>query len=229
MKHSATRAWIALFTIGVVALALPDRAAAQAAAGQEILTNESVVQMVVGKVPKDVMLTKIRSTSTAFDITANGLVSLFQRKVSTDLLKAMMVAAAGNPNNSETLDNPAVLYMVSNGLPRDIIIAKIQSAKPGYDLTTSGLVSLNLNKVPPAVLKAMMASNSAGPATPASAAGPAPPTAPPQSTAPPTPSPANVSPPTNAGQTTAPATGGAGSTANQKKAPEKKAPAEKKK
>ena len=162
MKHIDARVWTALVAIGVAVLTLPDRAMAQGAAGTEILTNESVVQMVVGKVPKDVMLTKIRSTSTAFDITANGLVSLYQRKVATDLLKAMMMAAGSNANK-ETLDNPAVLYMVSNGLPRDIIIAKIQSAKPGYDLTTAGLVSLNLNKVPPTVLKAMMASNSTGP------------------------------------------------------------------
>jgi hypothetical protein len=237
MKKSNVGAWWALVTIGVLALALPHRVVGQ---GAEVLTNESVVQMVVGKLPKDVILSKIQSTSTAFDISANGLVSLFQRKVSTDLMKAMMLASAGNPNSKELLENPAILFMVTNKLPRDIIVAKIQSGKPGYDLTTAGLVSLNQNKVPQPVLKAMMASAAS---TPSTAAAPPPIAAPAQSAAPPaaknptptpapaqaTPAPAAVSPPT--GPAPAPAAKGStkGATKDTTTKDKKAAPAEKKK
>jgi hypothetical protein len=238
MKKSNASAWLALITLGVLASLQPYRVAGQGAAGAEVLTNESVVQMVVGKLPKDVVLSKIQSTSTAFDITANGLVSLFQRKVPTDVMKAMMLASASNPNSKELLENSAILFMVTNKLPRDIIVAKIQSGKPGYDLTTAGLVSLNQNKVPQPVLKAMMASAASAPSTaaaPTSAATPAQSAAAPAAKTPApapaqtTPAPAAVSPPTNAGQTTAPAAKGSTkgatkdtTTKDTKAAPEKK-------
>jgi hypothetical protein len=210
MKNTAARAWIAVMTVSCAVLLLPHRAAGQGAAGAEVLTNESVVQMVVGKVPKDLILAKIQSTSTAFDVTANGLVSLYQRKVPTDMMKAMIQASAGNPENKELLTNAAVVSMVASGLPRDIITAKILSSKPGYDLTTDGLVNLNLNKVPQPVVKAMMASAAAPP--------PAPPPA--QAAAPPRP----VSPPSNAAPAAAPAaargsTRGAGTQDKDTKAP----------
>lgn len=201
MKNTAPRLWITSITFGCALLLSPYRATGQGSAGAEVLTNESVVQMVVGKVPKDVILTKIQSTSTAFDITANGLVSLHQRKVPANMIKAM-VQASNNATNKEVLTNTAVVYMVTNGLPRDIIVAKIQSAKPGYDLTADGLVSLNLSKVPQPVQKAMMASAASTPATPAA---PPPAVSPAQSTAapapaPPAPAPRAVSPPSSTGQ-----------------------------
>ena len=203
MTNTAPRAWIAFITFGVALLLLPGRATGQGAAGAEVLTNDSVVQMVVGKVPRDVILAKIQSTSTAFDITANGLVSLFQRKVPTNAINAMIQASASNPNNKEVLANTAVVYMVTNKLPRDIIIAKILSGKSGFDLTAEGLVSLNLNKVPQPVVKAMMASAASAPST---SAAPPQPASPAQSAAPPAaPAPRAVSPPSNTGQTTAPA------------------------
>ena len=156
MKNTVARAWIAFITLGFAALFLPYRVTGQGSADVEVLTNESVVQMVVGKVPKDLILAKIQSTSTAFDITANGLVNLYQSKVSTDMIKVMMKAATGN-SNKEVLANDAIVYMVTSRLPRDLILATIQSSTPGFDLTAAGLVSLNQNKVPQAVVKAMMA------------------------------------------------------------------------
>jgi hypothetical protein len=215
MKNTELRAWTVFITLGLAALFPPQRVTGQGSAGAEVLTNESVVQMVVGKVPKDLILTKIQSTRAAFDITANGLVSLFQRKVSTDTIKAMMQASAGDPNSKELLENSAIVYMVTNGLPRDIIVAKIQLGKPGFDLTSNGLISLNQNKVPQPVVKAMMASAAATPST--SAASPKPPSSA-QSPAPTSPAPAAVSPPSNAGQTPPTAArGSAGGTGSQDK------------
>lgn len=66
---------------------------ADASHAQEVLTNESVVQMLTGKLPKDLMLLKIRNSPPGFDLSPDGLEYLISRKVNQDLLKAMMSAA----------------------------------------------------------------------------------------------------------------------------------------
>ena len=58
--------------------------------GAEVLTNESVIQMVTAKIPRDVILEKIQGTRTNFDVTTSGLVSLNTNKVPKDIIKAMM-------------------------------------------------------------------------------------------------------------------------------------------
>jgi hypothetical protein len=136
---------------------------AQAAAGGEVLSNTSVVTMITGKVSKDLILTKIRTTKVGFDVTVAGLVRLHQSKVPQDVIKAMMTAAS-DPKMSVTGDAPPeilansdVISMVAAQLPRAIILEKIRATKSKYDVTSEGLVSLNSNKVPADVVKAMMA------------------------------------------------------------------------
>lgn len=170
MKNSA-RASVALLVLLAPLSLLPvlmPSAVAQAG-GAEVLTNESVVQMIAGKVPKDLIVTKIRTTKSEFDVTAAGLISLNTSKVPSDIMKMMLNAAAGTSGKDarETLTNDAIIRMVSGGLSKDIIVTKIQMSKPDYDLTTSGIINLNQNKVSQDVVKAMMASTSgAPPATP---------------------------------------------------------------
>jgi hypothetical protein len=156
-------------------------AAAQDPNSAETLTNQSVVQMVMGKVPKDLILSKIRFTKSAFDVTVSGLGKLHQSKVDKEYIKEMIKAASspGSNTNTEVLTNEAVMALITNQVPRDIILVKIQNTKPGYDLTANGLVALNQNKVPQEVVKGMMAAtamavSSAPTAASAPAANPAP-------------------------------------------------------
>lgn len=129
----------------------------------EVLSNTSVVNMITAKVSKDLILTKIRTTRTSFDVTAGGLVRLHQAKVPQDIMLAMMTAAADpkmaapQPGAAEVLTNNEVVQMVQGQLPRPIIIEKIRSSKSRFDTTSDGLVSLQSNKVPDEVVKAMMA------------------------------------------------------------------------
>jgi len=164
MNYSTSNAVAALLLAGSLSLtpALAPRAAAQA----EVLTNESVIQMVVGKVPKDLITTKIRTTKSTFDITPSGLISLNTSKVSGDLIKMMMTAASTTGAGKETLTNDAIVQMVNGQLSKDIIVTKIQMSKPNYDLTTNGIISLNTNKVSQEVVKAMMASAAGTPPKP---------------------------------------------------------------
>jgi hypothetical protein len=63
--------------------------------GQEVLTNDSVVQMVKAGLPEALVIAKIRSTPTKFDLRAESLVSLKKSGVSDKVLEAMM--APGSP------------------------------------------------------------------------------------------------------------------------------------
>lgn len=74
---------------------------ADASHAQEVLTNESVVQMLTGKFPKDLMLLKIRNSPPGVDLSPEGLVYPTSRKVHQDLLKAMMSATDDAPRASE--------------------------------------------------------------------------------------------------------------------------------
>jgi hypothetical protein len=122
----------------------------------ETLTNESIVSMLTGKVPKSLVISKIQSTGSAFDVTAPGIVALYYSKVPTDVIRYMMQAVPAARSN-EVLTNDGVILMVSRQLPRDLILTKIQSTAQNFDLTADGLVRLNQNKVPSAVIKVMMA------------------------------------------------------------------------
>jgi hypothetical protein len=179
MKSGLARALIVFTTFGLAMLVLPSRVTAQGSARAEVLTNESVVQMVVGKVPKDLILAKIQSTNSAFDTTADALIALHKSKVPADAIKIMMMKASGGKGSREVLTNEAVVNMVANQFPRDLIVAKIQSTRPGFDLTAAGLVSLNQSKVPQNVVKAMMAATASPSGT--SAASPSPSVPAPQS------------------------------------------------
>ncbi len=123
-----------------------------------MLTNESVIAMVTAKVPKGLIVTKVQSTKSNFDITPAGLILLNNSKVPGDVIKMMMTSAGGAPGAAnEALANDAIIKMVVGGLGKDIILAKVRMSKGNYDLTTDGLIDLNKNKVSQDVIKAMMA------------------------------------------------------------------------
>jgi hypothetical protein len=144
-------------------LALGAIAPVSAGAQGEVLSNSSVVNMITGKVSKDLILAKIRSTKSEFDVTAAGLVRLHQSKVPQDVIVAMMAAGADpklavpSKDPVEILTNSEVISMVMGSLPRPLIIEKIRVTKARFDVTSEGLVSLQTSKVPDEVVKAMMA------------------------------------------------------------------------
>ena len=116
--------------------------------------------------PKDVIIAKIKGTKSNFDVSPTGLITLSTGKASSETMKLIMTTVAATTAPKQTLDNDGVIKMVAGGLSKEIIVAKIQMSKPGYDLTTTGLLNLNKNKVNEDVQKAMMASTSGTPAKP---------------------------------------------------------------
>jgi len=122
----------------------------------EVLTNQTVVQMVLGKLPKDLVMAKIQATAADFDLSVSGLIGLHTNKVPSDVMKAMMTKA-GPKASAEVLTNESVIQLVAAKLPKDVIMAKIQASKRYFDTTTDGLVSLNANKVPKDIIQVMFA------------------------------------------------------------------------
>jgi hypothetical protein len=139
--------------VGLSLLAVLLGSARTGAQAPEVISNDSVVQMVAGKVPKDVILAKIHSTSNSFDVSPNGLIGLTKSKLDKDLINAMIAAKT---DSKEVLNNDAVITMVTGNVNKDVILFKIHSTKARFDLTSAGLVALAQNKVPQDIQKAML-------------------------------------------------------------------------
>ena len=91
---------ILLFTV----LALVQRAVAQEVAGQEILTNASVAQMVQAHLGVDIIIEQIRSNPGNYALATKDLIHLKQLGVSDRVITAMQAKRdeTGSPTNSTT-------------------------------------------------------------------------------------------------------------------------------
>jgi hypothetical protein len=81
-----------------------------AAPQPEIVTNQTVMDLVSAKLPSDVIVTKIQTSQTNFDLSTDALVKLNQSSVPSDVIKAMMQkssAAASTASTAAALSEPA--------------------------------------------------------------------------------------------------------------------------
>jgi hypothetical protein len=66
--------------------------AQQASSNAELLTNNSIVEMVTAKLPEEVIITKIQTSPNNFDLSTPALADLNQKGVSAAIMKAMLTA-----------------------------------------------------------------------------------------------------------------------------------------
>jgi hypothetical protein len=78
--------------IAMMAAAADPKLAVPSKEPVEILTNNEVIQMVLGSLPRPLIIEKIRVSKARFDVTSEGLVSLQTSKVPDEVVKAMMAA-----------------------------------------------------------------------------------------------------------------------------------------
>jgi len=95
-------------------------------------------------------------------------------KIRTVLTVVVVLLFVGVAIGQEVLTNDSVVEMVTAGLPDEIIIAKINSSKTSFDLSTPALAKLTQAKVSSAVMKAMIEPKASDPAAPLATAVPAP-------------------------------------------------------
>ncbi len=81
-----------LILVGILGLSLPGATSL----AQEVLTNDSVIQMVKAGLPEAVVIAKIKSTATKFDLKTDSLVSLKKAGISDKVLEAMVAAGSGS-------------------------------------------------------------------------------------------------------------------------------------
>ena len=95
------RAVLVLVLVAAVSLSLPGATSL----AQEVLTNDSVVQMVKAGLPEAIVIAKIKGTATKFDLKTDSLVSLKKAGVSDKVLEAMV--SAGSVTAAPTTAMPA--------------------------------------------------------------------------------------------------------------------------
>jgi len=94
-------------------------------AAADVVTNHSVIEMVAAQLPEEVIITKIQTSKTDFDLSTPALVELNKSGVSANIVKAMMspkntpVAAAPAPvvsadPNDPTAPHDAGIYIYAN-------------------------------------------------------------------------------------------------------------------
>jgi hypothetical protein len=88
-----TRVVLMLALVAVMALSLPGATSL----AQEVLTNDSVIQMVKAGLPEAVVIAKIKGTATKFDLKTDSLVNLKKAGVTDKVLEAMLAAGSGTP------------------------------------------------------------------------------------------------------------------------------------
>ncbi len=141
-------------------------AAVRAQGDTEVLSNATIVQMVAGRLSRDLIINKINAARPGFDISSDGIIYLCSNKVDQKIVALMLQVAEGarkrgNPPSAlvgldEVLSNESVVHMVTAKVPKQLILAKVQMSRSAFDVSASGLVSLNTSKVPEEVIKAMM-------------------------------------------------------------------------
>jgi hypothetical protein len=102
----------------------------------EVVTNQTVVDMVAAKLPADVIVTRIQTSKTQFDLSTAALVKLNESGVPSEVVKAMMqkstepaptASAAqpeppGDPNDPNVWHDPGIYVLANNGRERKLIM-----------------------------------------------------------------------------------------------------------
>lgn len=101
------------------------------------ITNQTVLDMVAAKLPADLIVTKIQTSQTNFDLSTDALVRLTQGGVPADVIKAMMQksssaaaspgaaaasSAPSDPNDPNSPHDPGIYVLYSNGRERKMVM-----------------------------------------------------------------------------------------------------------
>lgn len=119
---------------------------------QEILSNESIINMVGAKVKKELIVSKIKDSKNKFDLSTQGLTNLKKGKVLDNIVEEMILAT----NPLPTLKNEDVIAMHKADISGGTILKMVQYSPSDYNTSTDALVTLKSEKIPDNITKAMM-------------------------------------------------------------------------
>jgi hypothetical protein len=113
------RVVLGLVLVTAVCLSLPGATSL----AQEVLTNDSVVQMIKAGLPEAVVIAKIKSTATKFDLKTDSLVNLKKAGVSDKVLEAMM--GAGSPTTAGAAPAPPAPALTAGALKSQDVVYQL--------------------------------------------------------------------------------------------------------
>jgi hypothetical protein len=140
MKPSMIRAVLVLALVALVGLSLPGATSL----AQEVLTNDSVIQMVKAGLPEAVVIAKIKSTATKFDLKTDSLVSLKKAGVSDKVLEAMVAAGSGAAPTTGAMPAPPAPAMAAGALKNTDVIYQLVGGKYVEMFATSANLETNM-------------------------------------------------------------------------------------
>jgi hypothetical protein len=134
------RAVLTLILVATVSLPLPGATSF----AQEVLTNDSVIQMVKAGLPETVVIAKIKSTATKFDLKTDSLVNLKKAGVSDKVLEAMMSTGSGSPTASAMPAPPPAPAVAAGALKNQDVIYQLVGEKYVEMFATSANLETNI-------------------------------------------------------------------------------------
>ena len=140
MKASTIRALLVLALVAAVGLSRPGATSL----AQEVLTNDSVIQMVKAGLPEAVVIAKIKSTATTFDLKTDSLVSLKKAGVSDKVLEAMVAAGSGSAPTTGAMPAPPAPAMAAGALKNTDVIYQLVGGKYVEMFATSANLETNM-------------------------------------------------------------------------------------
>jgi hypothetical protein len=135
--YRCSRLLMTMFLLVVLCIGTAAQTTPQAAPQPEVVTNQTVVEMVNAKLPADVIITRIQTAQSNFDLSTEALVKLNQSSVPADVIKAMMqknsaaasavsTAAAPSepvdPKDPNAWHDPGIYIHASNGREKKLIM-----------------------------------------------------------------------------------------------------------
>jgi len=140
MKASMIRALLILVLVVAVGLSLPGATSL----AQEVLTNDSVIQMIKAGLPEAVVIAKIKSTATKFDLKTDSLVNLKKAGVSDKVLEAMVAAGSGSAPTTGAMPAPPAPAVAAGALKNTDVIYQLVSGKYVELFATSANLETNM-------------------------------------------------------------------------------------
>jgi hypothetical protein len=131
---------LVLVLVAAVSLSLPGATSL----AQEVLTNDSVIQMVKAGLPEAVVIAKIKSTATKFDLKTDSLVGLKKAGVSDKVLEAMVTAGSGSVSPTTAMPAPPAPAMAAGALKNQDVIYQLVGDKYVEMFATSANLETNM-------------------------------------------------------------------------------------
>ncbi|HXA98869.1 MAG TPA: hypothetical protein VN323_25120 [Candidatus Dormibacteraeota bacterium] len=135
-----TRVVLTLVLVAAVCLSVP----ASTSIAQEVLTNDSVIQMIKAGLPEAVIIGKIKSTASKFDLKTDSLVGLKKAGVSDKVLEAMVAAGSGSAPTTGATPAPPAPAMAAGALKNQDVIYQLVGGKYVEMFATSANLETNM-------------------------------------------------------------------------------------